>query len=479
MTDGSPSTTGRFAGLSYKLIASIIGVILLVEILVYLPSVAAFRTTWLEDRLRVGVVAARVLDAVPDVMALPPNLTDRLLLAAEADAIVYRRAGQSQLIELSDPVRPDAVVTADLRQTDLATQISGALEALFAPPGRTLRIVGEGGQDEALVELLMPETPLRRDLVDYSRNIFLVSLGIAAVTAFTLYMLASRLLIDPVLRLRANMLAFRQAPENATLVLEPSGRRDEIGTVERELAAMERDLASMLRSRRHLADLGLGVAKINHDLRNTLAAAQLLSDQVATLDDPKVQRLAPRLVTTLDRAIGFVQAVLDYGREATTQPKPAATNMRALVDDAAFEARLAAHPEITLVNAVEEGLTLSIDAGQVARAMVNLLKNAREALEADTRPDHPRAVVVSSHREEGAVRIGVSDNGPGLPPRARENLFVAFEGSARAGGTGLGLAIAREILEAHGGTVRLADQDEGTRFDMVFPTALVVEPAVS
>ncbi len=374
---------------------------------------------------------------------------------------------------------PTSVVTADLRQADLVTQITGALDSLLAGPGRTLRIVGEGGQEESLVELLMPERPLRRDLVDYSRNIFLVSLGIAAVTAFTLYMLASRLLIDPVLRLRANMLAFRQGPENATLVLEPSRRRDEIGTVERELAAMEKDLASMLRSRRHLADLGLAVAKINHDLRNTLAAAQLLSDQVATLDDPKVQRLAPRLVTTLDRAIGFVQAVLDYGRETTTQPQFAPTNLRGLVEDAAFEARLAGHPDISLVNDVDGSLVLSIDAGQVARALVNLLKNAREALEADPRQDHPRVVVVSSERDEEGVRLAVSDNGPGLPPRARDNLFVAFEGSARAGGTGLGLAIAREILEAHGGTVRLAEQPEGTRFELVFPTGLVEDKAVS
>lgn len=479
MTEGSPSTSGRFSGLSYKLIASIIGVILLVEIVVYLPSLAAFRNTWLQDRLRVGVVAARVLDAVPDVMALPPSLTDRLLLAAEANAIVYRRAGQSQLIELSDPVTPTSVVTADLRQGDMVTQIGGALDSLLAGPGRTLRIVGEAGQEESLVELLMPEAPLRRDLVDYSRNIFLVSLGIAAVTAFTLYMLASRLLIDPVLRLRANMLAFRQGPENATLVLEPSRRRDEIGTVERELAAMEKDLSSMLRSRRHLADLGLAVAKINHDLRNTLAAAQLLSDQVATLDDPKVQRLAPRLVTTLDRAIGFVQAVLDYGRETTTQPQFAPTNLRSLVEDAAFEARLAGHPDISLVNDVEGSLVLSIDAGQVARALVNLLKNAREALEADPRQDHPRVVVVSSERDGEGVRLAVSDNGPGLPPRARDNLFVAFEGSARAGGTGLGLAIAREILEAHGGTVRLVEQAEGTRFELLFPTGRIDDKPVS
>lgn len=459
----------RFSGLSSKLIATIIGVILLVEIVVYLPSLASFRATWLEDRLRVGVVAARVLDAVPDVMALPHTLTDRLLNSAGAHAVVYRREGQSQLIELTEPVTPERVATADLRQGDLPSQIWGALDTLLAGPGRTLRIVGTGDLDESLVEILMPEAPLRRDMLYYSRNIVLVSLGIAAVTAFALYMLVSHLFIDPILRLTANMLAFRQAPENATLILGPSERRDEIGILERELAAMESDLFSMLRQRRHLADLGLAVAKINHDLRNTLTSAQLLSDQVATLDDPKVQLLAPRLVTTLDKAIGFAQSVLDYGREAAIVPQLAPVLLRPLVEEAALEAHAAGNPAIVFSNAVPEALQITADAGQIGRALANLLRNAREALEGrmGDRPDN--RIEVRARQEAEEIVVSVIDNGPGLPQRARDNLFVAFEGSARAGGTGLGLAIAREIVEAHGGRLELAEVEAGTRFDLTLP----------
>jgi signal transduction histidine kinase len=460
-----------FSGLSIKLIATIMAVILLVEIVVYLPSLANFRANWLDDRLRVGVVAARVLDAVPDVMALPRNLTDRLLTSAGAYAIVYRRQGQSQLIELANPVTPDVVVTADMRQRDLATLIVSALDTLFAGPNRTLRIVGEGDRDESLVELLMPERPLRQDMLAYSRQIGVVSLAIAAITAVALYLLASYLFIYPIRRLTQNILAFRQAPENASLVIIPSARRDEIGIVERELAAMESDLFSMLRQRRHLADLGLAVAKINHDLRNTLTSAQLLSDQVATLDDPKVQRLAPRLVTTLDKAIGFAQSVLDYGRETATLPVLAPVEMRALVADAAFEARLVGHPSVIFANEVPATLMLNIDAAQLGRVLLNLLKNAREALESAPATVAPTVAVTVSETAE-AVVLSVTDNGPGLPPRARENLFVAFEGSARAGGTGLGLAIAREITEAHGGRLEFIDQPQGTRFDLILPHSL-------
>lgn len=469
MTDESNVTPSRFSGLSNKLIAAIIAVILLVEIIVYLPSLASFRASWLDDRLRVGIVAARVLDAVPDVMSVPRTLTDRLLASAGANAIVYRRAGQSQLIELADPVTPDVVATADMRQRDLPSLVVGALDTLFAGPGRTLRIVGEGDIDDSLVEILMPERPLRSDMIDYSRNIVLVSLGIAAVTAFVLYMLVSQLFILPVQRLTTNILRFRKAPENATLILAPTRRADEIGTLERELSAMESELFAMLRQQRHLADLGLAVAKINHDLRNTLTSAQLLSDQVATLDDPKVQRLAPRLVTTLDRAIGFAQSVLDYGREAASVPRPAQVSLKALVEDAAFEAHLVGHPSIAFAAAVPDGLSVYVDAGQMTRVLVNLFKNAREALEANQKSGEPHIEAVAS-AEGGVVRLDVTDNGPGLPPRARENLFVAFEGSARAGGTGLGLAIARELTEANGGTIDYVEAAQpGAHFRLTLP----------
>ena len=464
---------GRFSGLSIKLIATIIAVILLVEIVVYLPSLANFRASWLDDRLRVGVVAARVLDAVPDVMNLPRDLTDRLLTSAGANAIVYRREGQSQLIELADPITPDVVVTADMRQRDLMTLTMGALHTLFAGPGRTLRIVGEGDLDESLVELLMSERPLRQEMLAYSRQIGIVSLTIAAITAVALYLLASYLFIYPVRRLTQNILAFRQAPENASLVIVPSARRDEIGIVERELAAMESDLFSMLRQRRHLADLGLAVAKINHDLRNTLTSAQLLSDQVATLDDPKVQRLAPRLVTTLDKAIGFAQSVLDYGRETAALPVLAPVAMRTLIDDSAFEARLAGHPTVAFTDATPDNLVLKVDAAQLGRVFLNLLKNAREALETSGTNPSPEVAVTATEDAE-SITFSIADNGPGLPPRARDNLFVAFEGSARAGGTGLGLAIAREITEAHGGRLVFVDQPQGTRFDLILPASLRV-----
>ncbi|GGF35681.1 ATPase [Youhaiella tibetensis] len=461
---------GPFSGLSVKLITIIVAVILTAGIVIYLPLVANYRDSWLADRLRIGIVAARVLDAVPDVMALPQTLTDRLLNSAGAKAIVYRRGGQSQLLSVEGVEMPKEVVTADMRLDDPVTRILGALDTLFAGNGRTLRIVGDSdGSADGVVEVLMSETPLRLGMLAYSRNIALLSLIIAAITAIALYVFVSRTFIAPIRRITANMVAYRQAPENANLIIAPEPRKDEVGIAERELAAMQTDLFTMLRQRRHLADLGLAVAKINHDLRNTLTSAQLLSDQVATLDDPKVQRLAPRLVTTLDKAIGFAQSVLDYGRQSATPPKPGPVDMRLLVEESGIEAGLMGHPDVRFSNGIPDGLVINADADQLGRVLVNLLKNARQALEANTGASHPPEITVTFSEAPDELIFTVADNGPGLPPRAKENLFIAFEGSARAGGTGLGLAIARELVEAHGGKLLFVDQPQGARFDIILP----------
>ena len=179
---------GPFSGLSVKLIATIIFVILAVEVVIYLPSVANFRASWLDNRLQVGVVAARVIDTAPDVMNLPKMLTDRLLDSAGATALVYRRDGKSQLIARENAPMPKAVVTADLRVRDPMTLIMGALDTLFAGDGRTMRIIGEGdGTDQSTIEVLMPEAPLRGDMLVYSRDIFFLSLVVATMTAVVIF----------------------------------------------------------------------------------------------------------------------------------------------------------------------------------------------------------------------------------------------------------------------------------------------------
>ena len=466
---------GPFRGLSFRIITAILAVIMLVEILVFLPSAANFRLSWLADHQRVGLVAARVLDAVPDAMNVPQSLTDRLLNSAGALAIVYRREDQSQLIAREGASLPREAVTIDLDSANTFTEIGGTLDSLFAPEGRILRIMG-ADPEAALseVEVLMPEAPLKTELAAFSLRFFFLLLVLAVATSSALYIIVSRLLIGPIRRLTANLVAFRAAPENGTLIAIPSRRRDELGVMERELSAMEADIYSLLRQRRHLADLGLAVAKINHDLRNTLTSAQLLSDQVANLEDPQVQRLAPRLVQSIDRAVGFARQVLDYGRQNTLPPALQPVELKTLVEEAAGDAAIAGHPRIEWRNRLPSNLRVSVDPGQFGRVLANLLNNAREALEQMAEAPATPRVEVSCRETPSALVLEVADNGPGLPPRAREHLFEPFEGSGRAGGTGLGLVIARELAEAHGATLTLAEEPEGTRFELSLPARLKV-----
>ena len=109
-------------------------------------------------------------------------------------------------------------------------------------------------------------------------------------------------------------------------------------------------------------------------------------------------------------------------------------------------------------------------ASNMFRILTNLCRNAVQVLEGGSAErDGPAIIQIKAWREGAVVTVEVRDNGPGVPARAREHLFQAFQGSVRPGGTGLGLAIASELAGAHGGEIRLIDTDVGAAFWIVVP----------
>ena len=123
---------------------------------------------------------------------------------------------------------------------------------------------------------------------------------------------------------------------------------------------------------------------------------------------------------------------------------------------------------VEALNQVPEGLVADADPDQLFRIISNLVRNAARRLQAQTAA--PRRIVITGGRIGPCTVIGVEDTGPGLPQKARENLFAAFKGSARAEGTGLGLAIAHELVTLHGGTIELrSDRDQGAHFEIRIP----------
>jgi signal transduction histidine kinase len=241
---------------------------------------------------------------------------------------------------------------------------------------------------------------------------------------------------------------------------------------------METTLADELRQKRRLAQLGLAVSKINHELRNMLTTAQLLTDRLDRSSDGSVHRIAPRLVATLDRAIAFCETTLAYGRATEHLPQRRLFPLESLIDDLAHLTDLAPEAGIAFEADVPEGLMVDADPDQLSRVLVNLIRNAVQALSQAGTTEGKPSIKITGTRVGRAVTILVEDNGPGIPERVRADLFTPFQGSARKGGVGLGLSIASELVGLHGGTITLDRTAIGTRFRVTIPDRAATEAAI-
>jgi signal transduction histidine kinase len=414
------------------------------------------------------VTAALVLEAAPNG-EVSDSLAMQILDSIGAKMVVLKMNTSRRLLAASDMPR-EVDATADLRDLSAMEAIAQAFDALTARDGRMLRVIGHAPMGGEYIEIVMDEAPLRRAMLTFSRNILLLSLFISAITASLVYLTLSWVIVRPMRRLTRAMVSFAEDPENHSRIIAPSDRTDEIGIAERELAAMQAQLVGTLQQKNHLAALGLAVSKINHDLRNLLSAAQLFSDRLIGSGDPMVQRFAPKLLETLDRAIAFCQSTLSYGKAVELPPERRLVAVAPLVDDARELLGLGGDERVGWIESIEPGLTIDADPDQLARVLLNLARNALQALESkgETDPSIDQ-IRVSGRRESSSVVIEIADTGPGVPEKARQRLFEAFSGSARSGGTGLGLAIAAELVRLHGGTLCLAEGTIGATFRIVIP----------
>ncbi len=464
---GQDATPRPRFGLSARLLILTILFVMLSEVLIYVPSVANFRRGWLTDRLAAAQVAALVFETVPEG-GFPSGFEARLLGEVGVIAVATRIGGQHRLISASG-TPPSVSRTVDLRDPHWLALIADAFMDLTNVSAEPLRIVGRGmgGADE--VEMIVASKPLRDAMLTFSRNILVLSLLISAITAALVFFALNVLIVRPVRVIADNVMHFETDPEDASRVITPSARTDEIGSVERALARMEMTLATEFRQKKHLAALGLAVSKINHDLRNMLATAQLFSDRLSGLADPTAQRFAPKLIATLGRAIDFCQATLAYGRAVEPAPRRMPVLLKPIVADAADLAGVTVDDRIVFTTDMPPDLRIDADPEQLSRILSNLLRNAAQALvQAGASEGAPQLSVRARHDGAG-VAVTVADNGPGVPAAIRERLFDAFHGSTRPGGSGLGLAIAAELVQQHGGHIVLADTELGSTFELFIP----------
>ena len=454
------SLSGRF------LILTVVFV-MLAEVFIFVPSIARFRQDYLLARLERAQLASLALEA--DDM-ISPALEAELLENAEVYNVVLRRDDMRQLA-LSSPIPSPITATYDMRAPTSMTLIADALRTLLDAEERVIRIIGNPVRDGGLlIEVTIDEMPLRAAMLKYGWNILILSAFISVVTAGLLFFAVRKLLVTPIKGVVAHMEAYAKSPEDARQIITPSASIKELRAAEESLQMMQTQLTSALKQKERLAQLGSGVAKVSHDLRNILTSAQLFTDRIEGSEDPLVQRMAPKLVGSITRAVHLCETTLAFGRVEEPAPSLSRVNLAQIVSDVIDSERLAAgdYP-LSFSEDIPASMTLRADGEQLYRVIQNLVRNARQAIMATNKPGE---IGLHAHEDDDRWHLTVSDTGPGLPPKAQENLFQPFQGGVRKGGAGLGLVIAGDLIRGHGGRLRLESTGEaGTTFVIELPKA--------
>jgi signal transduction histidine kinase len=457
-------------GLSARLLLLTAFFVMLSEVFIYAPSIGRFRVSYLQEHIAAAHLASLALEVPPDNM-VSAQLRKQLLDHVGAQGVVLTRSGSKSLI-LSKDMPPRIDATYDLSKGTFFGLIGDAFMTLVNDGSRVLRIVGSSAkQPDVKIEVVLNEGPLRAAMIDYSTRILALSIVISLMTAVLVYLSLQWLFVRPMRNLTASMIEFRENPEDGRRLVVPGKRTDEMGVAERELAGMQRGLRAALMQKARLAALGTAVTKINHDLRNILATAQLVSDHVEQTDDPNVKRIAPTLMGSIDRAVTLCSKTLQFAQEGAAELELAWFSLRSLVDEVT-DALQGMSDGAIVENGITVDFRLHADRDQIFRVLINLIRNAFEA--------GASRVTIAASADDVQTIIEVVDDGPGLPTRVRANLFQPFTGSTRVGGSGLGLSIARDLLRGHGGDISLVKTNpDGTVFRLVLPIAVGIRDRAS
>jgi signal transduction histidine kinase len=312
--------------------------VMLAEVLIFVPSVARFREDYLLTRLERAQIASLALLA--DDM-ISEDLEEELLTNAGVFNVVLRRDEVRQLA-LSSPIPAPIHATYDMRDPAAWVLIRDAMVRLWDAEGRIIRVLGNpvrgGGQ---LIEVTMETAPLRAAMIDYGLRILLLSAVISIVTATLLFLAVRVLLVKPIKGVVRNMQHYAQAPEDARSVITPNSSVVELREAEESLASLQTQLTGALKQKERLAQLGGGVSKISHDLRNILTSAQLFTDRLENSEDPTVRRLAPKLVGSISRAVNLCESTLAFGRVDEPAPRLSRLTLGDIVEDVLDGERLA------------------------------------------------------------------------------------------------------------------------------------------
>ena len=438
--------------------------VMLAEVLIFVPSVARFRQDYLNARLERAQIASLALEAEHMIST---ELEDELLATAEVYNVVLRRDEVRQLM-LSSPIPQSVLASYDLRDPSAYDLIRDAILRLIDPRENVFRVLGTPVRSAGvMIEVTMSSTGLRIAMMDYGLRVLWLSAAISIFTAVLLFWAVRQALVLPIRSVVNHMQSYANAPEDARRIITPNARLRELREAQDAMQSMQIELTGALKQKERLAQLGGAVAKISHDLRNILTSAQLFTNRIEASEDPIVARLAPKLVRSISRAVNLCETTLVYGRAEEPVPTLEMVKVAGLIEDVLEGENLASEGEIAYDMVVTADLELQADPEQLYRVVSNLCRNARQALQSAHRGG---VITVSGGEDLTHWWVMVEDDGPGLPKRAQENLFTAFQGGTTKGGSGLGLAISAELVRGHGGSLMLEKTDAlGTIFSIRLP----------
>ena len=364
----------------------------------------------------------------------------------------------------------------------VAAGAAGAPERMAALVSRQEAVGREVRALRAAVEARIAARVDRAERRERSRGLLVIALTVLAIgvgllaTALSARSLAPvRTLIEGVSRVRkgdyAAQLPVRGEDEIAQLANEFNAMARELAERQRQLAQQQRAL--LLAER--LAAVGRVSAQVAHEVRNPLSSiglnTELLEEAVgrARFSDPAAEREMKALLAAIGGEVDRLTEITDQYLRLARLPSPALEPedvnliLAAVLDFSREELERAG---VEVVRELDPGLPRALaDEGQLRQVFLNLLRNSREAMPGGGR------LKVTSRVIDGTVEVTIADSGAGIPPEVQARLFEPFF-STKAGGTGLGLALARQILEAHGGSIACASTaSEGTTFVLRVPRA--------
>ena len=351
---------------------------------------------------------------------------------------------------------PVAASPLDLNAPAASQQLAALLYTLVSRDGDDpaqhgrLAVILPG--DDAVNITMVPLAGMRAEL----RTAFLVrlvgGLGVFGLLALLFRRYQIRRVSAPLGALVDSLNSFSVDPSVATPIPAMVSRAPEFIEAANALEALQRNTLLALRQRERLADIGEAVAKINHDIRNVLSSATLVADTLLASKDERVRRMAPHIVRSLEQSVDLCQSMLDYLAE-TPLPEPVRFAPAELVaetsESASIPIRYSGPDEVRM------------DRTMLSRILLNLARNAVSA--------GAQELSVDIWRAGKLAVIDIADDGPGIPQKHWDDLFLAFRSKQR-GGSGLGLAIARDLAVAQGGNLKLArSNDDGSEFRLQLP----------